>query len=387
MHAVSQSLKPLSSTGATRLRGLAVLLAVVLIAAGCATGKGTTTAKTETPDKVKSTDTVKTTGATGKGEAEEKIDVRGMEMTTGKQVMPAGKPEEPLKDVITDSDKRHQWLGQKFASVIDAADKAFGEARVEDRQEIVRAKIGVKAEYIHGEGTDWNIPSNFRIPLPALERRANIFIDVTSSQDPNDVSSINTDSSASLAMLKKVTENIDVLFSFDVYGGWDVGPKVKFRFEHNWNPWNLFAEQQVFWRTDDGWGGRTTANFDYSLRNGAAFFRFTNKADYFEALHDVNYSSALMYRRKFFYDTALSVEFGAQYNPYNGDPEADNVTDPNEDGDNNYVLLRVVGKVWRPWLEYEIKPNYNYFWNHDDKWAWGIDFRISAIYESYLSGK
>jgi len=301
--------------------------------------------------------------------------------------LPAGKPEEQLKDVITDSDRRHQWLGQKFASVIDAADKAFGEARVEDQQEIVRAKIGVKAEYIQGEGTDWSIPSNFRIPLPALERKANIFIDVTSSQDPDDVSAINTDSSASLAMLKKLTKDIDVLLSFDVYGGWDVGPKVKFRYEHNWNPWNLFAEQQVFIRTDDGWGGRTTANFDYALRDGAAFFRFTNKADYYEELHDVNYSSALMYRRKFYYDTALSVELGAQYNPYDGDPEKKNSYTPPDTGvddDNAYAKVRVVGKGWKEWIEWEVVPGYFYKWEQADPWRWGIEVRLSVKYEAFL---
>ena len=370
MRSISHSLKPHNSTGTNRLRGLAMLLAVIIIAGGCATGKGTTT------------------GTTGKGEPADKIDVRGMEMTTGKQVMPAGKPEEPLKDVITDSDKRHQWLGQKFASVIDAADKAFGEARVEDQQEIVRAKIGVKAEYIEGEGTDWKIPSNFRIPLPALERKANIFIDITSDSDPNDISNVNADSSASLAMLKKLTEDIDVILTFDVYGGFDVGPKVKFRYEHNWNPWNLFAEQQVFWRTDDGWGGRTTANFDYALRDGAAFFRFTNKADYYEELHDVNYSSALMYRRKFYYDTALSVELGAQYNPYSGDPEKKNTytpeTAPGVDDDNAYAKVRVVGKGWKEWIEWEVVPGYFYKWEQADPWRWGVEVRLSVKYEAFL---
>ena len=399
MYALSRSSLMCYSAGQGRLRALGVLLVVIMVAGGCATGTGTTTGKTETTGKVETTakadttgkaettGTVAITGTTGTGEPAAKVDAHAMEMTTGSGVAPAGRPADSLKDSLTDSDKRHQWLGQTFASVIDAADQAFGEPRIEDQQEIVRAKVGLRAEYINGEGTSYNIPTNFRIPLPSLTRKANLFIDVTSDSDTNDISNVSADGSASLAMLKKLTKDVDVILAFDVYGGFDVGPKVKFRFEHDWKPWKLFAEQQVFVRTDDGWGGRTTVNFDLALPDGASFFRFTNRADYYEELDGVNFSDALMYRRKFYFDTALSVELGVQYNAYSGDPEKKNTYTPPDTGvddDNAYFKFRVVGKGWQEWIEWEVVPSYYYKWEQDDPWRWGVDLRLSVMYQAFL---
>jgi hypothetical protein len=294
-------------------------------------------------------------------------------------------------DVLTDMDKRHTWLGQTFANVIDSTDKAFGEPRVEDRQEIVRAKIGLEADWTETEGTDWKIPSNFRIPLPALARRANLFIDLTTSPASNDVSNITEDnnSSLSIAYLKKLTKEIDVQLKFDVYGGWDIGPKVVFRYDKKWDSWAAYLEQQAFWRTDDGWGGRSSVNLDYVLPDKGSYIRWANQADYYEALFETNLHSALIYRRRFYWDIALSAEIGANWNNYNGDPEKKNTYTPPDTGvddDRGYAQLMFVGTIWRKWIEWEVKPIYYYKWEQDDPWRWGLNVRLSVLYEALLGG-
>ena len=172
--------------------------------------------------------------------------------------------------------------------------------------------------------------------------------------------------------------------TFDIYGGWDIGPKVKLRYNQRWDPWGLFMEQQVFVRTDDGWGGRTVLNIDYELPDKASFIRLANRADYYEELYDADLKSGLIYRRRFYGNTALSAEAGVEYNAYAGDPETKHADDPDPDDDHAYVRTRVIGKIWRPWIEWELMPGYYYKWEQDDPWRWGIEVRLSLMYESYL---
>jgi hypothetical protein len=290
-----------------------------------------------------------------------------------------------------DADKRHAMLSKKFANVVDATDKVFGEARVEDREQLVRAKVGVKAEVREHQDTDWSVPANFRIPLPALERKANIFIDVTGSPDSSNLSDPSAavdekDGSISATALKKLSDTFDLGATLGVHGGPDIGPELFLRYEKRWDPWMLFGEQRGYWRTDNGWGGRTILNLDYRLPDQQSFIRFANKADYYEELHDADLKSGLLYRRSLPGEISLSAETGVEYNSYKGDPEEDNDTNPEDDDDNAYARVRLIGKFLRPWVEWEVMPGYYYFWEHEDQWGWGIDLRVSLIYESFLGG-
>jgi len=291
----------------------------------------------------------------------------------------------------TDADAWNAMVGRKFADVVDATDKIFGEPRVEDRELIARAKVGVKAEVRENQDTDWSIPSNFRIPLPSLGRKANVFIDFTSASDVSNLSQISpaaeeSGSSLSATVLKRVTETFDLGATLGIHGGPDIGPELFLRYERRRNPWLLFGEERGYWRTDDGWGGRTIVNIDYRLPGNDSFIRFANKADYYEELHDVDFKSGFLYRRRVPGEVALSAETGIEYNPYTGNPEKDNDTDPEHDDDNAYARVRMIGKFWRPWIEWEVMPGFYYYWEHDQPEAWGIDVRLSLIFEAFLSG-
>ena len=364
MHAISHSLKPRSSAGSSPVPSLAALLAVLMIAGGCAAGKGATTGTSGT------TGTVEATGTTGNAE------------TTAKE-------KDSVKTVLLDSDKRHEWLGRTFASVVDATDKAFGEERVEDREKIVRAKIGLRVEYKENEDTKYKVPSNFRIPLPALARAANIFLDFSSEPDSGNVTSstgITDDEGTSLSatMLKRLTDTFDLGATLSWKSGANIETEVFARYDKNWDPLRFYAEQRAFWRTDDGWGGRTKFNFDYLLPDGASYVRWANEANYYEELYETGYKSGLSYRRKFFWDVALSVEAGVDINPYDGDPKKSHADDPDPDKDHYYGRVRMIGKAWKPWIEWELLPGYYYRHHQDHPGRWGIDARLSVTNHSYL---
>ncbi|HWR97850.1 MAG TPA: hypothetical protein VN317_05450, partial [Candidatus Methanoperedens sp.] len=85
-------------------------------------------------------------------------------------------------------DRQHDRICRTIAEVVDAADKAFGEPRVEDRERIVRAKVGIKSTLREREPAAWSVPHNLRLPLPALERQVNFFLDLTADTDTENFS-------------------------------------------------------------------------------------------------------------------------------------------------------------------------------------------------------
>jgi hypothetical protein len=80
------------------------------------------------------------------------------------------------------------------------------------------------------------------------------------------------------------------------------------------------------------------------------------------------------------------VEAGVKYNIFDGDPTEDDSAGGENDGDELFARVRMVGKVWRSWLEWEITPGYGYPWRHEDPGIWRLDLRFTILYEAYLSG-
>lgn len=291
--------------------------------------------------------------------------------------------------VLDKLDKTRTWAGQKYVDVVDATDKAFGESRVEDREQIARAKVGIKAKVKENEDTEWSVPANFRVPLPAIERKFNIFLDLTADADTGNLSDVNaatseSDASISATVLKKLSDTFDLGATLGVHGGPDIGPEVFVRYDKKWLPWAFFGEQRGYWRTDNGWGGRTIANLDYVLADNTSFVRWGNKAEYYEELHNADLKTGLIYRRLLPGNLAVSAETGVDYNPYDGDPGKDEFTSMEDDDDQAYVRARFVGRVWRNWIEFELLPGYYYRWENQDTSVWGIDARLSIMYESLL---
>ena len=171
--------------------------------------------------------------------------------------------------------------------------------------------------------------------------------------------------------------------------GSDIGPKVFARYDKNWDPWRFFLEQQAFWRTDDGWGGRTKVNFDYVLPDKASFIRWANKADYYEELYDVGLQvRAHLPAEILLGHRALGGGRGG-LQPLRRRPEEErHVPRRPRPGQRPRTTAGCgsIGKGWRPWIEWEVMPGYYYQWEQDDPWRWGIDVRLSVMYESYLGG-
>jgi hypothetical protein len=296
------------------------------------------------------------------------------------------------RDMIRRLDEEHAAICRGLADVVDVADRAFGEPRIEDREQIVQAKIGPSVTVRENEGTKLVVPVSLRVPLPALERRANIFLRLDTVADSlksvsDAASSLDSNKSLSATVISRVADVADLGVRLDL--DWDDGPTTGVRpfvrWERREDPLRFYVEQQVSWDTDLGLGEKTILNVDRIL-DELSFARLFASMETNAEKPGRTYEHALIWRRTVpREDLVLSAELGVRYNTFNGDswtatPGAE------EDPDEGYLQLRVTGKVFRPWIEYEVMPGVYLPWRHADAWEWGITFALRVVYESFLHG-
>lgn len=290
-------------------------------------------------------------------------------------------------------DDSHRIISRGLADVVDAADRAFGEPRVEDRERIVQLRFGPVVRVREGDGADLSFPVRLRVPLPALERRANIFLQFDSFTEQygsfgDFASELGDNKSFTATILSKIADNTHAGSRIDLY--WNKGPNAGvrpfLRYETRPDHLRFLVEQQFYARTDDLLGGLTVLHLD-RIFSDTSFLRFLAEAGYNMQTSGVDLEPALLFRRPFFWwDAALSVDLGLRYNPYRGDPETGD-RDPERDPDEVYAQLRVIGKIILPWIEYEIKPGYYYLWRHEEKGTFAVTCSLRFIYEDFLRGE
>jgi len=288
-------------------------------------------------------------------------------------------------------DNGHDAITRGICDVVDATDRAFGEPRVEDRERIVRLSVGPEVELREGTDRTLGVPLSLRAPLPALERRANIFLQVDTAAesltdgDETEVGSADRNTTVSATVLTRVASLLDTGVRLDLFldGGAQTGVRPFARWEHRFDGMRALLEQQVYLNSDVGFGARSIAQLDRVL-GGTSFVRARASWEANGELEGVNQDHALIYRRPApMWNAALSLELGAAYNRFDGDPETGE-TGPAADPDEAYLRARVTGRVGRPWIEYEVAPALHHPWRHDDAWEWGVTLSLRLLYEDFL---
>ena len=279
-------------------------------------------------------------------------------------------------------DETHALLGRTIADTVDRIDAVFGEPRVEDRQRKVRIELGlgVKAK----EGGEYRVRTKFkaRIPLPALERKANVFLDFgggsRSRADSLDPALEEYDRKYLTSLEFLSLKKWPLSYGVRLRTRWDDGPqagiKPFLRWEDQKDPWRFYINQEVYYKTDDKFGEITSGHVDYIL-NQVAFFRLFSSGEIIFEDSGVYMDHALLLRQSLKTYGALSYEVGMSYNT--SDIGKDRKT---------YAQVRLRKRVWRPWLELDLKPRVSVEW--DDKEA---DFSLfcgfTVIFEEFLPRK
>lgn len=291
--------------------------------------------------------------------------------------------------MLRTADQQQKTISRGLADAIDAADRAFGEPRVEDRERIVQVKVGLQPSYWKEDEFTFKLPIRTRLPIPAIERRFNLFFEFGSESDENDtldetLSNLDRNKNVAATLLTQISKQIDAGIKLDVF--WSDGPQTGIRPFARWDRrtggLRYFIEQQVYYNTDDHFGGSTVTNIDQIL-DDRAVLRYQLTASYSEIQNGVILGPSVIYRRPVFKNAMISGEIGSKYNPHQGASEGNSIADE-DDSDHGLGRIRLTGITNIAWLEYDIETGVDYFWLHRDEWDYGVSFTMRIVFESYL---
>jgi hypothetical protein len=276
-----------------------------------------------------------------------------------------------------------------IGELVGRIDDIFGEQYVSDRQRKVELRAGGEATLNNdGVGTDKGVNLGLRLPLPSLERRLNVFLDI--GQDVTELGSASAPDSterqktASLAasLLGRLGENAEAGVKLSLQ--WDkasfasVYPFV--RFEWLQPPMRYFLEQRLIWDTDNQWSTRTEFDVDRTL-GGGYFLRWRNRADIDFGAAGAQVANGLLLRKSVLARSGLSYEVWAAYNTGPNDPATF------DDDTIAYAQVRWTGRIWRNWLEYELRPVYTVPFESGRSPFFSFYVSLTVIWDSYLGGE
>lgn len=273
-------------------------------------------------------------------------------------------------------------VGRRIADIVDRVDRTIGDPRVEDRQVKIKLTTGGQVTLQEGGGVQPKLIVGARLPLPSLERRSNLFLDVGGAATPSAtelaspvVENVEKTGSAGLEYLSLTTWPV----SFGVHLGmnYEAGPQGTIRpfvrWEKDLGPHRYYLTQEVFYKTKSGFGTRSYAHTDYVLGQEVGYFRFLSEAVWRLEGEGVNVTHGLLFRQPVGASAVLSYESGMLYN------------DARIDRGRYFLQMRYITKVWRPWIELELNPAAVYFWDGSSQ-DYSFTVKLNIIFEEFLRG-
>ncbi len=282
----------------------------------------------------------------------------------------------------------------KGIGVIDGIDRTLGDPRMDDREEKVRVYTRLRTTWTDGEWLDVNASVNARVPFPAIQRRFHLFLDLDSEgtvDEQSDAASPSADDSygtsyassddrdvrARLQFLYELREATDIGFFTRMKwsGGFKaaLGPFV--RLEGKEVPWHWYTRGEVFYDLDDRWCGSLAGNIDYALGD-VGYLRLASGVAVKESQPGLFLDHVASLKHRVGESSAMSYEVGVVYDSLAGETLDDG-------SEEVFGLVRWIGRVWRPWLELEVRPKAAYLLT-EEKMEYSCMFLFKAIYERYL---
>jgi hypothetical protein len=292
---------------------------------------------------------------------------------------------------------RRETLSRGLADFVDATDRAFGESRVRDAEEIVQVRVDLNPIYYNESEFDISVPVRVRIPLPALERRALFFFQIDSSADPRSSlpearEQLEENRTVTSGFLFAPGERFRTGAKVDLYWRDDspqLGLRPFLRWELRRDPLRYYFQKQLFFRTDDKLGAKISFQTD-RLFCEQSYLRFGHSTEYQEVKFGLDFWTALIYRRTINQTMAISAELGTSFNPHRGPTRRDDVIGDHYigdlDDDKFYARFQFVTKSRsRTWLEYAFEPGIDYYFHHQKRWGYGVLLSVRIIlFEAFL---
>ena len=286
-------------------------------------------------------------------------------------------------------DDAHAAQANFFGEVGEWIDRIFGEQYVEDRDRKIQVRAGVKTTLNdEGHGTDTALTGALRLPLPALKRQwAHAYLEF--GEDIRQLGAASNPSfdeapkkhSIAAALVARPREELEAGLKLNVF--WQDGSFASVypfvRLERKRPPLRYFAEQRLIWETDNIWSSQTDLDIDRAL-GGGMFLRLRNSADYEFGTPGMQFAHGLLLRQLLFSSSGLSFELWLEYDSAGDDPETV------EDDTIAYAQLRWRGRVWRRWLEYELRPAYTIVLDSERDAFYSFFASFTVVWDSFLGG-
>ncbi len=288
---------------------------------------------------------------------------------------------EKIDDVHEDQE---HFLGVLFEKV----DRVFGEQYVEDRERKAQVRAGLETTFNdQGTSTDTKVKAALRVPLPALNRRLNGFLDI--GEDVNALGAVSSPNfsesekffSIAAGIIRRFRDDLEAGIKLNLFrqSGEFFSAQPFARFEKKSGRMRYYLQEQIIWDSDNSWSTITDLDADRRFRSGM-FVRLRNRLDYTFGEPGAMVAHGLIVRRGVFETSGLSFEAWLEYSTAKDDPKT------LDDDTILYAQLRFRGRIFRNWLEYELRPIYTIPANMDRKAFFGFLVNLTVVWDSYLGG-
>jgi len=303
----------------------------------------------------------------------------------GGGVAPAA--EETLS-TVEQIDETHAEQANAFGEFFEKVDRIFGEEYVQDRDRKIQVRAGAKTTFnADGDSTDTALTFALRVPLPALQRRANLFFEI--GEDISELGSASNPSfdqarrrlTVAASLLARRRAEWETGLKLNLF--WDAGSFASIypfvRFERLRAPLRYFVEQRLIYESENLWSSRTDFEIDRTVGSGM-FLRHRTRADHVFGEPGVHLAHGAILRQTVFSKSGLSYELWLEYDTATDDPATFS------DDTIAYAQLRWRGRVWRNWLEYEVNPAYTVVIDSERKPFYSVFVSLTVLWDSYLGG-
>lgn len=291
------------------------------------------------------------------------------------------------KDATENLDQAHEQQAQQIGEFVEVLDRVFGETYAQDRERKVQVGVGLATTFNnHGNSFGTQVNVALRIPLPALERKFNAFIDIGGDVDKlGDVSNPNFSGSEKVyslagALISRLREDLEAGIRLKLLSSGSAASLNPFlRYERRVGKVRHFLEEQVGWDSNNDWKSVTELDVDRAF-GSTALIRLRNLLDYTFGDPGAKLAHGLIVRRGVLDASGLSLEFWLEYNTAPDDPATIS------DDTIFYGQVRFRGRVWRKWLEYELRPAYTFPIDTSRSSFFSLMVSLTVLWDSYIGG-
>lgn len=238
-------------------------------------------------------------------------------------------------------------------------DSFFDDPRYTSEQNTTRAKVKLEFGYSENDDFEFKPRVDIRLNVPKLENRLQVLI--TASDDSDfDTDSNSTSGSAvedkdqlslSLQYFAAVGEKYNVSTSFG--GSYDyLYAGLRYRYFHDFGPWQLRFTNRTRYYTDDGWENKTEGDIERHFSD-KLFFRTIANVTWKEERDSVAQSLKLRLYQVINKQHALLYEVGSYFE-----------TEPNYHMSDFQLKLRYRQRFYRDWLVFELAPQVTFPADH-----------------------